>query len=390
MRPSRSSRSSLPSRSAALCLSTLALAACADRPPTGPDLAPRAVLVAPGPTCENITFNGFTNGQSITSVTAFGLPITVTTTAYVSENNVANPNGAVAFETDGLNDNPGGAGSVVMEDDDLQYRGEDSPFDADLAGGECAGCNGLGKILVIQDNAPFVPWGDYAWGGLVTFTGAFSAGSDQYYIESFNAVDVDENEIGIELRVDGTLAAQSASPGNGSVQTVVVSSPPTIANSFSFELGTAAWDGQLASGGIDNIRICRIPGEVTGGEGCTLGYWKQEQHYDSWTGYTTGQDLNTVFDFTGGAAAFASLGDDSFLDALNYKGGADAIDAAGLLLKQAVAVLLNASSTNVDYALTTAQIVAQVNAALDSGNRNTMLTLAGQLDGFNNAGCPLN
>jgi hypothetical protein len=54
-----------------------------------------------------------------------------------------------------------------------------------------------------------------------------------------------------------------------------------------------------------------------------------------------------------------------------------------------VAALLNAANPNVDYPLTEAEIIAAVNAAL-TGNRNAMLSLAATLDGYNNAGCPLN
>jgi hypothetical protein len=43
----------------------------------------------------------------------------------------------------------------------------------------------------------------------------------------------------------------------------------------------------------------------------------------------------------------------------------------------------------VTYPLSTAGVIDQVNAALASGNRNTMLQLAGELDVLNNLGCPL-
>jgi hypothetical protein len=43
----------------------------------------------------------------------------------------------------------------------------------------------------------------------------------------------------------------------------------------------------------------------------------------------------------------------------------------------------------VNYPLTTAQVIAQVNAALASNDRSAMLTLASQLDSYNNLGCPL-
>jgi hypothetical protein len=53
--------------------------------------------------------------------------------------------------------------------------------------------------------------------------------------------------------------------------------------------------------------------------------------------------------------------------------------------------LLNSSSSTVDYPLTTAQVIAQVNAALATNDRGAILALATTLDGLNNQGsCPLN
>lgn len=80
----------------------------------------------------------------------------------------------------------------------------------------------------------------------------------------------------------------------------------------------------------------------------------------------------------------------TLLQALDFKGGSSNKDAARILLRSAVAALLNASHPNVDYSLTTAEVINQVNAALASGNRNTMLSLADKLDRYNNRGCPLN
>jgi hypothetical protein len=87
-----------------------------------------------------------------------------------------------------------------------------------------------------------------------------------------------------------------------------------------------------------------------------------------------------------------SLGLDNttLIQALNLKGGSGTAGAARNLLRAAVASLLNAAHPDVDFQLTTAQVIDQVNAALASNNRNTMLNLASTLDGYNNAGCPLN
>lgn len=82
--------------------------------------------------------------------------------------------------------------------------------------------------------------------------------------------------------------------------------------------------------------------------------------------------------------------EDTLLDALNYQGGNGTTGAARILLRAAVAAMLNAANPNVDYPRTEASIIADVNAALASKNRNTMLNLATALDADNNLGCPLN
>ena len=128
------------------------------------------------------------------------------------------------------------------------------------------------------------------------------------------------------------------------------------------------------------------PTSVRSDEGCTPGYWKQSQHFDSWgpTGYAPGQQLDTVFSNTG------DFSNNTLVEALNFQGGNDLDGAREILLRAAVAALLNASHPSISYPLTESQVISQVNAALASNDRSTMLTLATRLDGYNNAGCPLN
>ena len=76
--------------------------------------------------------------------------------------------------------------------------------------------------------------------------------------------------------------------------------------------------------------------------------------------------------------------------ALSFNGGSTNTAAARILLRAAVSALLNSASPDVDYPLTTNQVIAQVNAALATKDRSTMLALAAQLDAYNNLGCPLN
>jgi hypothetical protein len=79
------------------------------------------------------------------------------------------------------------------------------------------------------------------------------------------------------------------------------------------------------------------------------------------------------------------------LTALSYQGGPTIQDADRNLLRAAVAALLNSTALNGKYSLTTAQILTQVNAAMATGDRDTILGLQGQIDRFNNlGGCPLN
>jgi len=128
------------------------------------------------------------------------------------------------------------------------------------------------------------------------------------------------------------------------------------------------------------------PPPPTGDEGCSPGYWKN--HTSSWatTGYSPSQTAVSVFS---AASAFPSLAGKTLLQSIQGGGGPGTLGAATVLLRAATAAILNASSSGVDYPLTQAQVISQVNAALASNDRDTMLSLASTLDGYNNLGCPL-
>jgi hypothetical protein len=103
------------------------------------------------------------------------------------------------------------------------------------------------------------------------------------------------------------------------------------------------------------------------------------------TGYSPDQTLESVFDVPDAYG----IDDATLLDALKFGGGRGATGAARLLLRAAVAALLNASHPDVNYALTPEQVISQVNAALASDSRSTMLVLAIQLSARNFNSCPL-
>jgi hypothetical protein len=134
----------------------------------------------------------------------------------------------------------------------------------------------------------------------------------------------------------------------------------------------------------------------TGNEGCTPGYWKN--HPESWQEASRAAP-NTPLTYDHPSTAFPPFaptfdldgdGDaDTFLDALNYKGGSGLAGAERILLRAAVAAWLNAAHEGLGYPLRRAEFVAEVNAAIASGDRQTMLELAARLDRLNNLACPL-
>jgi hypothetical protein len=133
----------------------------------------------------------------------------------------------------------------------------------------------------------------------------------------------------------------------------------------------------------------KLDGEATpppppppGSQGCTPGYWKQTQHFDSWQVYTTGQSFEAIV----GRDAYA--GTPSMLTVLGFNGG-----GLAALGRHTAAALLNAAAgSGVNYAYTTAQIIAGFQAAFDSGNANTIEAQKNLFDAANNGvgGCPLN
>jgi hypothetical protein len=107
---------------------------------------------------------------------------------------------------------------------------------------------------------------------------------------------------------------------------------------------------------------------------------------NDWIGYLPGARIDSVF---ASASGFPTLADDSLLTGLGYEGGKGAIGGARILLRAAIAALLNEAHPDVDYSVD--GVIALVNAALATGDRATMIALGGVLDDANNGadGCPL-
>lgn len=121
------------------------------------------------------------------------------------------------------------------------------------------------------------------------------------------------------------------------------------------------------------------PPPPSGGEGCTPGYWKQSQHFDSWRApYTPSTQFSAVFE-----NAFPGK---TLLQVLAQGGGG--LTALG---RHTVAALLNgASGSGVSANLTSAQVIAQFNALYPTSVKNGYEPLHLTFAGFNEQGCPLN
>ena len=114
-------------------------------------------------------------------------------------------------------------------------------------------------------------------------------------------------------------------------------------------------------------------------EGCSQGFWKTEQHLDNWppTGYNPNDIFNTVFDrnvFDPALTLFQVLNPETPVNLLKQ------------LSLQAVAALLNAAHPDINYPLTTAQVISKFQAAFDSGDYEPTKDL---FDAYNNLFCPL-
>jgi hypothetical protein len=129
-------------------------------------------------------------------------------------------------------------------------------------------------------------------------------------------------------------------------------------------------------------------------DGCTPGFWKN--HPEAWpidpsTGYQLDTDLDLVSNFF---IVPGQLAGDSLLEALKYRGGRGNLGAARILLRTAVAAMLNILHPAVQYRghdfgiQDFGDLKTMVDNALSSGAREEMLELAELLDGYNNWYCP--
>ena len=136
-------------------------------------------------------------------------------------------------------------------------------------------------------------------------------------------------------------------------------------------------DGNLVDGDGCSAQ-CAIEKVEVGGEGCTPGYWKQPQHFDSYpAGYAPTMYFVDAFEVD----AFPGM---TLLDVLSQGGGK--LRALG---RHAVAALLNAASSDVSYDYSSLQVKLLFDDVY-SGSKDDQLAAKKMLEFFNEQSCPLN
>ena len=173
----------------------------------------------------------------------------------------------------------------------------------------------------------------------------------------------------------------------------LLSGTPTVSGNFTYTITVTDNSGNSGSSSC-SVTVGDQPPPPPSGEGCTPGYWKAKNHWDSWvpTGYSTNQKINTVFTVPASLTLKnKNLGMYTMIQGLSFQGGSTTSGKAEILLRAAIAGVLNAAHPDLDYeGYTPATLIAAVNEALASLNGATMVALAAKIDELNNRGCTLN
>ncbi len=152
---------------------------------------------------------------------------------------------------------------------------------------------------------------------------------------------------------------------------------PTGTTTNTTYTGTASvstWVG-LEWGAVITYYNRATPPPPPGGQGCTPGYWKQSQHYDS---YPAPYAYNTLF-----SSVFENAFSGKTFQQVMATGGGG-LNALG---RHTVAALLNAASGGVDYDLTPQEVIDGFNAVYPGGDYEAQKNIFAN---FNEQGCPLN
>jgi len=143
------------------------------------------------------------------------------------------------------------------------------------------------------------------------------------------------------------------------------------------------WANQCTISGMMSGNLSAPKGPAC--EGCTPGYWKEDVHLDSWvaTGFRTTDKFNTVFGVTQYVKSDGTPY--TLLEVMrNLNGNGDPISTN--LGFHAVAALLNAAHSSVNYGYTSGEIIILFRNNYSSNGA----ALKDSLAMLNERGCPLN
>ena len=211
--------------------------------------------------------------------------------------------------------------------------------------------------------------------------------------------DTDGNST-LDLVINGTLGSLDLTPillaelPDGETRRLRLEIHPTTApgqtiSSFRLAFNVAFWLPQMLSYSDIENTDGYLEGVVY--QGCTPGAWKNRLLWISeWTetGYSPDDKLKDVFLEVGYWPAYAPLKNKTLEEALGFPGGDTLREKAQILLRAAVAALLNASHPDVNYPRLESEVIDDVNDALESQDKDTIINLATALDNDNNLGCP--
>ena len=184
------------------------------------------------------------------------------------------------------------------------------------------------------------------------------------------------------------LIGQSIAPGSF-LECVIQGLVPASTGETSF-INTATATAQDPE---QNADTATATATITyGWYGRTPGFWKNNQQ--AWvSGYTSNQFIQDVFTIPSTLLQSGVLdlvkpnGKDRLIDGLNYQGGSNLSGGFQILMRAAIAALLNEAYYGIYYpgATSPAGLIAQVNSTLATQNRASYITLASLLDYWNNA-----
>ena len=196
----------------------------------------------------------------------------------------------------------------------------------------------------------------------------------------------------INVGADDVLDCDIGTLANGASFSVTVERDTTVAECGSVLNNTATASASNEPGGASDNNSDSATITIAC-EGCTPGYWKQEQHFGSWTNPPY-NPLSTLFSDLEAFERVITIDEEqsgtktnpTLLEALGANGG-----EINALARHGTAALLNAASTSVTFPFTVAEVILLVQAAIDSNNAATILAAHLQLAGANEGllGCPL-